>query len=71
MVFIESFIGEQAIETARVRAKTNLNLPDSAVTAVARTLGATAIVGADRRWRTREVSVPFYYLPDMLGAERG
>ena len=66
-----SFDGEQAIETARVRAATNLKLPDSAIIAAARTQHAIGIVGADRQWRGRELGVPFYYLPDMLEAERG
>jgi PIN domain nuclease of toxin-antitoxin system len=65
------FDGEQAIETARVRAATNLKLPDSAIIAAARTQHAIGIVGADRQWRGRELGVPFYYLPDMLEAERG
>lgn len=68
---IASFDREQAIETAQIRASTNLKLPDSAVIAAARTYGAIGIVGADRKWRTRELGVPFYYLPDMLEAERG
>lgn len=66
-----SFDIDQALETARVRAFTNLKLPDSAVVAVARTHNAIGIVGADRKWRTRELGVPFYYLPDMLETERG
>ncbi len=65
------FDGEQAIETARVRAATRLKLPDSAIIAAARTQHAIGIVGADRQWRGRELGVPFYYLPDMLEAERG
>ena len=65
------FDGEQAIETAIVRAQTNLKLPDSAVIAAARTHRAIGIVGADRKWLTRELGVPFYYLPDIQEAERG
>lgn len=68
---IVNFDSEQAVETARVRALTNLKLPDSAVVAAARTRNALGIVGADRKWRTRELGVPFYYLPDMLEAEKG
>ena len=68
---IVSFDREQAIETAVIRAITNLKLPDSAVIAAARTHNAIGIVGSDRKWRTREIGVPFYYLPDMLEAERG
>lgn len=65
------FDGEQAIETARVRAATNLKLPDSAIIAAARTHHAIGIVGADRQWRERELGVPFYYLPDMLADGKG
>lgn len=63
------FDGQQAIETALVRAQTILKLPDSAVVAAARTHNAIGIVGVDRKWRTRELGVRFYYLPDMLEAE--
>ncbi len=68
---IAVFDSEQAVETARVRAATNLKLPDSAIIAAARTYEAIGIVGADRQWRGRELGVPFYYLPDMLADERG
>lgn len=68
---VVSFDIEQALETARVRASTNLKLPDSAVIAVARTHNAIGVVGADRKWRTRELGVPFFYLPDMLESEKG
>lgn len=68
---IVSFDSTQALETARIRAETSLKLPDSAVVAVAVTWGGIGIVGSDRKWRTRELGVPFYYLPDMLEAERG
>lgn len=68
---VVSFDGNQAIETAFVRAQTNLKLPDSAVIAAARMHNAIGIVGVDRKWRSRELGVPFYYLPDTLEAERG
>jgi hypothetical protein len=65
------FDSEQAVETAWIRAITNLKLPDSAVIAAARTHEAVGIVGVDRKWRTRELGIPFYYLPDMLEIEEG
>lgn len=68
---VVDFDSDQAVATAQVRAETNLKLPDSAVVALARTRNAVGIVGADRKWRTRELGVPFYYLPDMLEAEKG
>jgi PIN domain nuclease of toxin-antitoxin system len=68
---IVSFDSTQALETAQIRAVTNLKLPDSAVVAVAVTCGGLGIIGADRKWRTRELGVPFYYLPELFDAERG
>lgn len=68
---VAGFDIEQAIETARVRAMTNLKLPDSAVVAVARSYDAIGIVGADRKWRTRDLGIAFYYLPELIEAERG
>lgn len=60
------FDEQQAMEAAWVRAETRLKLPDCAVIAAARTTEAIGIVGVDRAWSSRQLGVPFFYLPDYL-----
>lgn len=66
---IVSFDCDQAVEAAWIRASTNLKLPDSAVIAAAVTSDAIGLVGIDRKWRTRELGIPFYYLPELIETE--
>ena len=46
-----------AIETAHVRAATGLRLPDAAVVATARLASASALIGNDRQWRRKPLSL--------------
>jgi predicted nucleic acid-binding protein len=56
-----------ATETARVRAQTELKLPDAAIIATARLSNAIAIIGNDRRWRSRPLGLPYVHLNDLVG----
>lgn len=55
-----------AVETAWVRAMTNLKLPDAAIVATARRAGASALLGNDRQWRARPLGVPYHHMDDIL-----
>lgn len=63
---IVDFDQRHAIETATVRARTGLKLPDAASVATARLAGASALLGNDRRWRTAPLGVPYHHLDDIL-----
>jgi uncharacterized protein len=58
-----------ASETARVRAQTELKLPDAAIIAAARLASAIAIIGNDRRWRNRQLGLPYFLLNDLAESE--
>jgi len=46
-----------AIETAIVRGLTSLRLPDAAIVATARLANASALIGNDRQWRHKPLSL--------------
>ena len=52
--------------TALVRARTGLKFPDAAVLAAALSMDAIAIIGNDRRWKNRDLGVPYHHLDDIL-----
>jgi predicted nucleic acid-binding protein len=63
---VVDFDQDHAIETAHVRGETNLHLPDAAIVATARRAGASALLGNDRKWRTRRLGVPYHLIADIL-----
>jgi predicted nucleic acid-binding protein len=63
---IVDFDWDHAVDTARVRAETNLRLPDAAIVATARRADASALLGNDRKWRTRRLGVPLHLVGDIL-----
>jgi len=54
-----------ALETALVRARSGLLLPDAAVVATARLSASVALIGNDRGWRNRDVGIPVFFLNDL------
>ena len=63
---LADFDGDHALETAFVRARTNLRLPDAAIVATAVLANAGALLGNDRQWRHRPLGVPYHHLDDIL-----
>jgi predicted nucleic acid-binding protein len=57
---------DHALESALVRAQTNLKPPDAAIVATARRVGAGALLGNDRQWRARPLGVPYHHMDDIL-----
>lgn len=57
---------ETAVQTAIIRAKTGLKLPDAAIVACARIANACAIIGNDRGWRSRPLGIPYIHLDDIV-----
>jgi PIN domain nuclease of toxin-antitoxin system len=63
---VVAFDDEIAVETAIVRGRIGLPLPDAAIVATARFVSAVGLVGNDRRWRAKSLGVPYYHLDDVL-----
>lgn len=55
-----------SVQTAIVRARTGLKLPDSAIIAAAHLANACALIGNDRIWKNRDLGVPYHHLDDIL-----
>jgi hypothetical protein len=58
-----------AVQTAIVRARTGLKLPDAAIIAAAQIGNACALIGNDRFWKNRDLGVPYHHLDDILALE--
>jgi len=56
-----------ALETAEVRARSGLTLPDAAVVATARLGNAVALIGNDRGWRNKALGIRILFLNDLAG----
>ena len=58
-----------AVQTAIVRARTGLKLPDAAIIAAAHVGDACALIGNDRIWKNRDLGVPYHHLDDILALD--
>lgn len=60
---------DAAVQTAIVRARTGLKLPDSAIIAAALLGNAYALIGNDRIWTNRDLGIPYHHLDDIVAME--
>ena len=57
---------EIAVETALVRGRIGLPLPDAAIIATARVVNSVGLIGNDRRWRAKALGAPYHHLDDII-----